>query len=680
MIQTDASEGDAEERPDAGDAGPPEDVESDGDARSDVGSDAGPDAKADGTAADAGDATTADGSADADTGPGCAVDPDSDGLNNCEEQSLCAGKGTAPDDGDTDGDGLGDLEELQKTQTNPCKKDTDGDGASDTTERRFGLEPNSKDSYGDGTLDGERWILSACDDVVPEDVSYYENKKGNWTVALPAAFNNYRDTGNKLTLQNAKAPQAVAVYGDPPNEVAGFLLSKKAEQSQNVPADAVKNRIFSVMKKGSRSIKDPRAQGGFDTHNQKRAARANLILNVGSEKSVRRVRDELLHDLAPFSKSDLTGLPPASGATYKSFHIRLAVIFRKNTSGRDQSLISLAIGPQPKYAQRDKVRFRMDDLTNTTNISEQVDHHLPECTRFQPDKQTPRAEFYWVLDQSGSMRAENSKVKSFAKKFEQRVQNTALDYRHGVTNMAPANSGRLQVPPGWHKSPGTFQSQVQNRVINCQQTGGWNCHGSDEYGLKNATQGIRYMRGLATNPPKAPEKVRSNAQVISIFMSDEHANSIEDKMRNGLSYQQAIGPYKRKLRGRTTAFAIVTDGSCGEDARAYRDIALATGGKSTSLCKGNLTKMIKNIIVTASGLASKHKLPKTPISNTLQVFVDGQWVPRSRKDGYDYFPQSNSLAFFGKYRPKTKKQAKKGPGDFIAVHYETFIDRCKENS
>lgn len=61
----------------------------------------------------------------------------------------------APQDGDTDGDGLTDAEEqaMGTDQTNP---DTDGDGLSDREEFRvFGTDPLNPDTDGDGYLDGE---------------------------------------------------------------------------------------------------------------------------------------------------------------------------------------------------------------------------------------------------------------------------------------------------------------------------------------------------------------------------------------------------------------------------------------------------------------------------------------------------------------------------------------------
>ena len=56
---------------------------------------------------------------------GCVGDEDEDGLNNCEENQL----GTDPNNPDSDGDGLGDFDEMGGDIDNP--QDTDGDGLVD---------------------------------------------------------------------------------------------------------------------------------------------------------------------------------------------------------------------------------------------------------------------------------------------------------------------------------------------------------------------------------------------------------------------------------------------------------------------------------------------------------------------------------------------------------------------
>lgn len=80
--------------------------------------------------------------------PNTYADPDGDGLSNLGEYL----KGTDPNNPDTDGDGIGDLEDPELNTQGP---DTDGDGVSDEIEILQGRDPNKgavPDTAGDVNL------------------------------------------------------------------------------------------------------------------------------------------------------------------------------------------------------------------------------------------------------------------------------------------------------------------------------------------------------------------------------------------------------------------------------------------------------------------------------------------------------------------------------------------------
>ncbi|MDD5223772.1 MAG: MopE-related protein [bacterium] len=113
------------------------------------------------------------------------LDPDTDGLTNLEEFRLGADPGIP----DTDGDGLGDGDEVNTYSTDPAMADTDGDGLSDPDEiltwhtdptdpndpdptdtdsdglsdwaeaTIFSTNPDSSDTDGDGISDGDEVLV-----------------------------------------------------------------------------------------------------------------------------------------------------------------------------------------------------------------------------------------------------------------------------------------------------------------------------------------------------------------------------------------------------------------------------------------------------------------------------------------------------------------------------------------
>jgi outer membrane protein OmpA-like peptidoglycan-associated protein len=79
-------------------------------------------------------------------------DGDKDGLLKSEEKKI----GTNPNNFDTDGDGLGDGDEVRKYMTSPLKADSDNDGLSDADEvMKYKTDPLKMDTDGDGLSDGE---------------------------------------------------------------------------------------------------------------------------------------------------------------------------------------------------------------------------------------------------------------------------------------------------------------------------------------------------------------------------------------------------------------------------------------------------------------------------------------------------------------------------------------------
>ena len=617
------------------------------------------------------------------------VDTDFDGIPDVDEALLC----TDPLNNDSDEDGLGDLAELQGG-TDPCDPDSDGDGLDDVDELYFGFDPNDSDSQDDGIRDGDRFIVAACEDPEAEAVVYSKSNEGDWLIALPATFGNYA----VLNITNSPPyPTATGVYDDPVNEVAAFVLSEPKTGNR----DAISQLLTYYNKiDGVGNIDQDLTEGVFTTHDGFEAAPGTYEITVSAQTNVRDVRNRMLFALANgFNAADVTGLPAAAGNNYSRYYVRVSVIERE-----DRFITSFAVTPQQLFEQRDSVKFRMSDLTNTTNVAQAGDGNELTCHPFPASTQIPKADFYWVLDQSGSMDPYFVSIQSFANDFYTRLLNSALDFRLGVTPMEKDFGGKLRAPnPGWHDDPQTFSSEIQDYIIRCDEDIP-NCSVFEEHGLYAARAGVEYMR-LASTPQAV--RIRPDAQLATILISDEQDQSLKngnDPGGSSVGRTQLLNNYKNFFTNNPVVFAIVSQTGCGEQANGYRDVALASGGAVADLCPAEdnpavLQSTIEQIIEIVAGRASTFRLPETPISSTLRVYranTDGvteQWVPRSRSDGFDYFPQSNSIAFFGSYRPKSggetcTSNAVCGEGGLceqgkckfpvqIAVHYETFLDKTK---
>ena len=583
----------------------------------------------------------------------CSMDDDEDGLGNCEEAKLC----TDPSAADTDQDDLTDLEELE-LETDPCKADTDGDGVDDGKERRLGYDPKKKDTDGDGTPDGDEWWANACRETSPEPVEYHSSFAGNWTLALPPAIGNYTD----LSIADARRPVAAAVYGDTANEIAGFLLSKKLPMGQSSPTDALQNEAKKALQNLGSVTKD-QIGGEYEMHDGHTAATARFLLKLSKKRSTRDLRQNVLLGLAPFKKSDVQQLPATVGATYQKFRVFVSVIHRTGDDATDQSLTSVALAPADWFDMHDRVKFRMDNWTNTTAISAYDVGHRDRCVRWRRRDTRPKLEVYWVVDQTGPT-GYAKKIRDLASEFHNQLSNTSLRYRFGVTNMHPKNEGHVANPPGWHQNEAAFLKALENRVLNCQTSDGWHCSGADPHGLEAAKKGLDYMLGRGNASPGSDEAVRSDAEVVTILISDEKDASLGGGGMNLAQYQADLG---RK----TTIFALSAGSDCAQSPTndTYRKMAVATGGKHLDLCDDNLERLLRDIIFRASGFVEHFVLPSTPISPSLRLHADDDWVPRSRSDGFDYLAENNGLSFFGKYRLGNLNPD--GVTEFV-LRYETF--------
>jgi len=123
------------------------------------------------------------------------LDNDTDGLTNWQEYYY----GTLPENIDTDGDGINDLEEITLTLTNPWLADTDGDGIPDKWELDNGTDPLVQDSDQDLDADGVTNLDEYLQSLDPSDYDIDLDKDGlmNAVETGTGIFNDKGDTGTE---------------------------------------------------------------------------------------------------------------------------------------------------------------------------------------------------------------------------------------------------------------------------------------------------------------------------------------------------------------------------------------------------------------------------------------------------------------------------------------------------
>jgi outer membrane protein assembly factor BamD (BamD/ComL family) len=149
------------------------------------------------------------------------ADTDGDGLGTVEEARY----GTDPAVADTDGDGLRDGEEVTDYHTDPTEADTDGDGLHDGAEEEWGTDPLRSDTDGDTLSDGDEvhgWLRDGVEyqsspidadtdgDKVPDNLDS-DPGSGPTVTPTPTPTVDAAATAQAEARQTATAEAATAV-------------------------------------------------------------------------------------------------------------------------------------------------------------------------------------------------------------------------------------------------------------------------------------------------------------------------------------------------------------------------------------------------------------------------------------------------------------------------------------
>lgn len=472
----------------------------------------------------------------------------------------------------------------------------------------------------------------ACEVVQSAALTTHDSAAGDWALSLPAGLSSY----TALVISSPAPRQAAAVFDDPMREVAGFILSEDAPGSLDARLGAhiealrllgITERIYT--------------DAPMTTHDgfERVAVRYELDLPSSATPGA---RDDILFGLSARSRADVSNLPAPSGPEHGRFVVWLTVVQRS-----DRFVTLVAVAPDLAGRVPEDVRVMASSITDTTALGRSGARPGDTCVPLTIEPTPPSADVCWVLDQSGATSADLARLKQFAQGIHALLLQTSLDFRLGVTNMAVTFGGALRRTVGWHTDVRTFTDEIQYYAIDCFRNFPGMCSSASE-GVYTAYAGLGRMLDPAT--PQA-ERVRPTAEVVTIFMSGTPPDSSRGGVWPGSVDPSAVLAF---LSANTRAFALASthdEEDCGAPGGAYEQIALLTGGMSWASCHAPIDEALPAMLETVAGRASRLVVPGKPISSSIRVQLDdGRWVPRSRTDGFDYFPLTRSIAFFGSYR------------------------------
>lgn len=659
------------------------------------------------------------------------ADTDGDGLDDGQERL----NGTDFLNPDTDGDGIPDGAEVDSGCMNPRSEDTDGDGIPDGVEdanedgaigtcpnRQYDpscaqgeSDPCSTDTDGDGTPDNDEVQYLDCR---PEDTQnltqpqLVTSSAGDYQLAVPTGVNTAQVTG-------ISSGQAHA-FNDTANRFAGFITKLPTNVSS---AEDARDRVFGqVASLYAGSVQ--RATGRRMTTHDGYSAVVNSVIELSGVTATATARDAILGQLAGGSPShSLSGTFPGASSSDPLLFVYEVL---ERSSGY---IVSAAVVRESDYNDDTAATgYLVDDVTGGAAIAQTSETLTDQCVSYRVDT-TPKVDFIWVIDGSGSMSEEIAQVRQFADEFVQILQQSNLDWRLGVTtgtceniDQDPAVSSQVAGLFGsgmasscYSPFPGLLSPYSNGKLCDhnnanftrdaqkfkdCVQK-----VANQETGENTVSMGLAAIDRATPRAANDPLKLRQDAAVVIISVTDEFDQYVQGEMgwrdaggagdtpndpttnpgfdSAGLdaAVQPLIDYYLRSDVG-ATVFGIhwIPGESCptaSEAAAGIQRVVTATGGTSGSICQADLGATLADIANASAGIASGLRLRGTPAPPSLEVKV-GQtstgtivdWT-RSRADGWDYDSIVNRVSFKGPNPPQT--------GDRVVIPYlrwENSVQQC----
>lgn len=432
-------------------------------------------------------------------------------------------------------------------------------------------------------------------------------------------------------------------------KVAAFIAERPVLSSGN-DATAVLNNLsntinldesYSVQNVGSSLLSSGfTALGSFD-------------LSLSPEKSPTEVANELVQLLAVNRiGGTITNLPAAleSESTSSNYRLELAVTYLDMLTTEDASddrvLIMATVVEQ---SDTDTYKAITSGLTDGTNIADPNATTETNSQAFIGSQSLSKADFLFVIDNSGSMRDEQQAVADAADTFINRINSSGLDYQIGTINTGSSvYLADTNEDGGFTSDLTEFKSDVINQGTSGShiETGIYNAELSLlSTSLGNSSDGAVTTAGYP----------RADASLSVVILSDEAS---QYSRRAGTTFDVSNNLF---LDRNYRVFSIVTPDPYNNS--QYDELALATGGRVADISGiSGFESIMDDIAVKAGAAASQFQLPNTPISGTITVSVNGTEVPKNNSNGWAYFSQSNSIVFYGSAVPSE--------GDSIEVVYE----------
>ena len=536
----------------------------------------------------------------------------------------------------------------------------------------------------------DNWALSICR-AQRSKLQIRRSVAGDWSVALSSKA---KFTQVSITKAPPGMTAAAFDHQQVQEETAGFIITRQATTNTlQQELDALFMTFLSKLPANFEAMYTISSGTRGKTHDLYDTVRESVMdIRWKIPVDVSTARNQLLAALLGKTTADLGNKPQGFSVSHSRMVWRFSAVwrfgFKKDGGGKillddkgfpmdsgnpfERRLVIMgAVAEMTKYQDSKLGTYLVvDDLSGGTALARLKAFTTHECEVTEVER-LPVADIIWVMDESGSMQDNRKNMVNNASNFFSRALSSGLDFRLGVTNVCD--------PSGSYKAVvGKFCSQIsttstdmggadrflmpsEKQIFEACVNNPPGYEGGSEYGLVNAMAAVKNHLPRQAN---APQQIRPEAQLVVIVATDEYPQSMASIIGYANSkicilptatqttVNSGVLPYLNLFSGLTDPEAAavfhviggVCNNVCGADmAHGYKELAQKLGGQVMDVCQKDLGQSMQGILDNVLGQASSIKLKHTPINASLVVGLNGQEVPRSRVQGFDFRPAGNSL-------------------------------------
>ncbi|MDR0965753.1 MAG: hypothetical protein LBM75_04510, partial [Myxococcales bacterium] len=421
-------------------------------------------------------------------------------------------------------------------------------------------------------------------------------------------------------------------------------------------------------------------------------AASHAYYNQAGNNDLKTRANEIVGKFLPGATDLLSGAAGVNGP------YRIEATYVRRSASR--SIVVIAIMPAASFDQNET--FELADVAGGSALAQFGDTTSAKCQLFKTDE-TPKIDFVWIVDCSGSMSSYQNAVGTAGTQFLAQLENANIDWR-----MAGMCANPNVVTQAVTSNREGFREFTTNEatIKSWFQSGGpspaFYTSGSGERVLHTAKALIQ-QRFTSPNFSGA-QTIRADAALVFLLLGDADdqypgncsSNSYDTVAQlNSFfdNYKGTQGASKLQMHGILCMQGLSSDGitgstsSCGESqCSPHRAISVVNhlGGVKGNIYEVQnlgttaLTPILTNIMSAATSGTSTYTTEHAPIAATMKLAIDPSTqiygascnkndVQRSRSNGFDYDGTTQRILFYGDCRPR---QA----GKDIAISYRYWND------